>query len=347
MASRYRTNLTFTPEQKFAQKFLAKWKIRPPIDIQRIIKDYADLEEIAEPIVGSVDALVVGTPSGRPKIIASRFRKNERRYRFTLAHELGHIKMPWQIGTVFCHTDLEISSQVDSLDFWKIEDQANRFASELLLPTPWLKEMFSQCSKNPAHGISQIAKVAQTSLTATIIAITRICSQGMMVIVTEHGRVTFTSISPGSCCVIPANGTVLDYEQYRDLDCIICEHASVNLDKKMAVIYFPDETDLDDDMRSRVQAVSADTLKVILADLRFPEEKRQAIHNVINGIIGSLFENTRSSMEPGELFQCLKRRFINRNNLEPVCRHPKFNDFLLARAYELAARNVPAKVYRP
>lgn len=70
------------------------------------------------------------------------------RQRFTLAHELGHVRLHWQLLEKAVHVD-KGSLRRDSLSSTgtdPVEIAANAFASELLMPTFLLKEIVGERS---------------------------------------------------------------------------------------------------------------------------------------------------------------------------------------------------------
>ena len=118
-----------------------------PVDVAGIARNYCDVEWDDVPFV---DAVLVGkTRRERPLIVLANC-KPRRRERFTLAHELGHALIPWHLGVMTCHTD------------WRNPDpeevEANRFASELLLPRAYVEQQSLERSlprrSRDVHGIS-------------------------------------------------------------------------------------------------------------------------------------------------------------------------------------------------
>jgi Zn-dependent peptidase ImmA (M78 family) len=97
-----------------------------------------DLEKVAFP--ADCDAVILGLADDdqRPRIVLNSTRPPTRR-RFTLAHEIGHFRIPWHLGTIVCHTDFGESDE-DDLLHRASEGEANTFAYELLLPQQWLRD---------------------------------------------------------------------------------------------------------------------------------------------------------------------------------------------------------------
>ncbi|KUG06358.1 hypothetical protein ASU33_03100 [Solirubrum puertoriconensis] len=65
-----------------------------------------------------------------------------------MAHELGHIIIPWHIGTLIADNAnsfvIPESIYEASQAYWGIENEANRFAAELLMPRDWVLEQINE-----------------------------------------------------------------------------------------------------------------------------------------------------------------------------------------------------------
>ncbi len=81
--------------------------------------------------------------------------KNEGRYRFTCAHELGHIMLHSNVKRVFHDQYIGEAEQVD-----KFERQADRFAAAFLMPIPLLVSEFFAAVKTHAPGAKQAIETA-------------------------------------------------------------------------------------------------------------------------------------------------------------------------------------------
>lgn len=128
------------PEEKMAARVLAKRKLEPPYDLKALALSYGDLSFKRFPF--KADGITVGIGiQTRPHIIINTDCP-ETRQKFTLAHEIGHVVIPWHTGTVISHLE---PANADH-DYWVMEQEANRFAAELLMPTAWLKIQFANAS---------------------------------------------------------------------------------------------------------------------------------------------------------------------------------------------------------
>ena len=80
-----------------AQLLLNRNKIkRLPVPIASIAKKYCFLKIFDIPF--DLDGVVITDKSNKTVLINSRVHRNRRR--FTLAHELGHVVIPWHTGVI-------------------------------------------------------------------------------------------------------------------------------------------------------------------------------------------------------------------------------------------------------
>src|SRR4051794_9187047 len=99
MAQENRRDPDLTPEEKAARLVLARSGERPPVNVRLIAAEFATVKEAAFTV--SCDAITIREPGdrGRPRILLNtNSTKYEPRKRFTLSHEVGHIKIPWHCG---------------------------------------------------------------------------------------------------------------------------------------------------------------------------------------------------------------------------------------------------------
>ncbi|HYE12459.1 MAG TPA: ImmA/IrrE family metallo-endopeptidase [Patescibacteria group bacterium] len=102
-------------------------KLTPPIDILEVCKAY-DLKVYNEDIK-SAEAFLIVSQGKKSIIINEKKIPYIPRQRFTIAHEVGHFIIPWHEGQYKCkHIGDFNTSDIH-------ENEANIFASELLVPT--------------------------------------------------------------------------------------------------------------------------------------------------------------------------------------------------------------------
>src|SRR5919108_1294745 len=136
MASQDRPDLVDLDRPRLiGQRIVERFSLTPPVDIRMLLDHYAEVEVAVIP--ADCDALVIGLNQAsvvRPKVIVHP-NKPERRRRFSMAHELGHILIPGHISGELCFMDEGFYGSSDH------ERQAHSFGSEVLMPTRWLAEI--------------------------------------------------------------------------------------------------------------------------------------------------------------------------------------------------------------
>lgn len=123
--------------RKRARLFFQYHKLSLPVDIEKILNSYASVEETYIPIEG--DAICINNIEMPHIIIKSNM--SPYRKRFTYAHELAHLQIPSHTGMISCTT--EFSDSIDMSAYYKMEQEANAFAAELLMPSDWLASLIS------------------------------------------------------------------------------------------------------------------------------------------------------------------------------------------------------------
>lgn len=159
MAQRDRSTSGLSREQRLAATLIERLHLSPPVDVHDVAEQFADLEEAAIP--GTCDGLAIGLAHPRPRIIVKP-SGNTRRQRFTLAHELGHVLLPWHDGSnLACLTRPGEFSEYQAS---RAETEANRFAAELLVPESWIRALIT------GHGVAQLCPLMQAIEVAEVSA---------------------------------------------------------------------------------------------------------------------------------------------------------------------------------
>lgn len=154
------------PEEKLAARTLLRHNLIPPYDLERLASNYGDIELILFPF--RADGVTVGIGSAeRPGILINSDSPPTRR-KFTLAHELGHIIIPWHTGTVVSH--LESAEGEYDFEYERMEQEANRFAAELLMPSSWIKNCYSK-EKSFSSFLKGIVRDSGASRDAALIKV--------------------------------------------------------------------------------------------------------------------------------------------------------------------------------
>lgn len=147
------------PEERMAARLVDRLQLVPPIDVEGLCRSFADLSFKLFPI--DIDGLCLDLKKAgkRPKVWVSKSMPAVRR-RFTLAHEIGHIIIPWHAGTIV--DEIEAPRSHERTKYREMEAEANRFAAELLMPSAWTVGV-AERSEHVAglmHSLQQIARVS-------------------------------------------------------------------------------------------------------------------------------------------------------------------------------------------
>lgn len=136
-----------------ANRVLAIRKLTPPFDLDQLASEYGELEYHELPF--GVDGITIGIGvTAKPRILINASAPTTRR-KFTLAHEIGHVVIPWHTGTIVSHLE---PGEVNAA-YMQMEAEANRFAAELLMPSDWLVEEFKRTGSVERYFRSVLAKV--------------------------------------------------------------------------------------------------------------------------------------------------------------------------------------------
>lgn len=129
--------------------------------------------------------------SGRHGIIGYRRDIQEPgRIAFTIAHELGH----WELHPLHSQAISCTAGDIAAYKGTGIEQEANAFAAELLMPTPMLAQSLQYASAT-IQKAAEVASTYGTSLTAAVIRVVELIDCPAMVVVSEDNRVKWVSKS--------------------------------------------------------------------------------------------------------------------------------------------------------
>ena len=137
---------------------------KPPVILSRVVKYWNDLKVTLEDIEGEaflVDLGSVGTN------ILIKSKANRGRQRFSLAHEIGHLILK-ENGILISQSSLKSRNL-------EIERWCNEFASELLMPSAWIKTDVLGQKVSSLFALSyKLAEKYQVSFEAMLIRLTEV-----------------------------------------------------------------------------------------------------------------------------------------------------------------------------
>ena len=174
----------FDAARKYASKIVKKEHLSPPINPINIIRSMGiELEEKYNNYgIEAYSELGI-----TPKIVINSEFTFPARKRFTLAHELGHIIIPWHNGDVRCNTDtpyrtIEGQRKIDTQEL-----EANIFASELLMPHDWLVSKLGDTTLSFQQCLNYVSEQAETSIMACLYALEDALPPGHVYFVQKDG----------------------------------------------------------------------------------------------------------------------------------------------------------------
>lgn len=154
--------------KKLATNIVNKYNLNPPVDPVSIIESYGVKIIEGQNQYGIEAYTNLGNSN---EIYINTDVTFAPRKKFTLAHELGHIIIPWHNGDIKCNTDTPYNfiGGKRLLDIQELE--ANIFASELLMPNEWIKQQIPNEDIDLEELIKSIKDKAETSVMACLYAL--------------------------------------------------------------------------------------------------------------------------------------------------------------------------------
>ena len=198
MAERQRVmESRINPISRIANRVIEKYNLFPPINIKELVGKYAKLSFIHIPYE-DVDGITLNlkVPGKSTHVIVNR-EKPSVRQRFTMAHELGHILIPWHVGDVIVDAigdGLELDS--DS-NYWRREAEANTFAGELLIPFSYVSDLLSK-KEDLSEVHNDISANCQISVFAAAIRLAKLLPANTVYASERNGFVEFSGHTEGT-----------------------------------------------------------------------------------------------------------------------------------------------------
>lgn len=318
------------PEINLARRLVVRFKLSPPVDILTLAQKYADVSIEALPFNADGVCYDLKKSGVRPKIVLNGLRPKTR-LRFTLAHELGHVLIPWHTGIMIDDTTIHPSVMVS---YSEMEPEANRFASEILLPGEWVLNT-ARIFTDPIELIVHISEKAHVSHLAALIKLVPLLEPGHIYAqLNRNGSVEMSGRSPGTLAESPTYGELPRGSPHFPF----VEHFWEGEVRGHKFLWWklPSHVSMPEagDGRDWRQI-----LDEILEDIPNFSDERHHIRQSINGIIGAV--NGRSSKQTlEELYASLLLRFEVRRKeggfYRYIVEHPKFSDFLIRRLKVIA-----------
>jgi Zn-dependent peptidase ImmA (M78 family) len=329
------TNIQLYPE-KYAKLLCERRSLVPPIDVEALIKEYAELIYDIIPIPG-IDgvSLNIKVPGETTKVIVNNSIPITRQ-RFTLAHELGHIIIPWHVGDLIIDLiQVEDGYLKDPWAHQEIERQANQFAAELLMPSEWVKSLFisgadlaqihkvitDQCIVSPLAAALRIIDLHESAVA--------FCETDILRMVNHFGQSNKSKLVPVS------HGKRISIEQF---DRIKNQYSACTFHHSSFYHWWIFE---DEDVNQHLDERSwREILDQIIDDCKIEDSKTLKFR--LNGVIAH--ENSVSQRlpsgehNPENLFTATLRRLV-RDEFKQISEHPDFKKFVAKRVNDFFPNN--------
>lgn len=143
----------------FANILRKKHNLTVPVDIKALVEEYAVLEFKRFPADAStIDGVTLNLKKADKVQVFINTRQPQTRLQFTLAHELGHIIIPWHTGNII--ENFSNDENEDPFSNYSIcESEADEFASELLLPSDWVNDLVNDI--NDIQGLKEVVETIE------------------------------------------------------------------------------------------------------------------------------------------------------------------------------------------
>lgn len=265
----------------------------------------------------------------RPRIMVSN-RMSTRRQRFTLAHEIGHIVIPWHNGAII--DDLSAPGPGEQTAYRRVEAEANRFASELLMPTDWVRTLIVRADHLGAV-MQTVAYVADVSWQAALYKTLRTGPPGYIAAIVENDAIVEAEATRGSWAEPPAAGSAID--------AIDMQHAFdpyvVTGDARRYYWWRLRDPAEGHEFNPELSAL----LESILASL--PSARQAPARNSIEVIVSYALGGAGARASADQLLKACADATRNRQDRDAavasISAHPRFEDYLRARVDEHVRAN--------
>lgn len=319
-------------EEILAARVVDRFGLNPPVDLHRVAEACAEVESDAIP--GRCDGLVIGLhASTSPPLILLKDSAPALRQRFTFAHELGHVLLPWHLGDYVCDTTRWFADAAHHLV--AAETQANRFAAHLLVPPPWLLELIDDVgSDEPLQLMLTTADEAQVSPYVACIRLVMTLPKGHAFAIVGHDQgVALSGESPGSKITPPEVGEPLDRRRLDRTAMRVAEHT---YGTKTVIWWSFLESDLADDDEESDDRSAAEILSLLLE--RHGGERSGTLQQRLGGIVGYAngVAKRQGITSAAQLYPWFRSRFATIRDIpEAVLEDPDFTRWLKKRAEDL------------
>lgn len=325
------------PEEKIAGIYRKRREISDAIDIFRFAEEFTDVEY--DSIPGSADGILLKHNDRARPLIIIRDSIGQARKVFTLGHELGHLLLPWHNNPLYVDNASQLSGAATGNYSARggIETEANRFASELLMPTEWVKRLIAQ-DLTLEYVISKILEVGVSDLALMYKLID--CSDGPLVFVEtdKRGAVVKARRSASVKAPLPVKGQVINQDLFSLSECYPKKIYSGRV--------FWWRLDAQENHQNHsLNIISTKSSKTVLAEmlsdpaLGLTDDEQKSLRGTLNGVIGGIKSMVMQNGQMGIQYDPRTRicqSLAHRPEFFGFLNHPKFEEFIDATIKEIS-----------
>lgn len=305
-----------------ARRYVAKHDLAPPVDPRLLLEQIhgAEVYREAWPLE-EVDAILTGFDEN--PAVYYRATDNALRERFTLAHELGHLVIPWHTPNSSCASG---DGEPDSTPRTN-ESEADLFASCLLVPDLWLQELLNRHGVDMSAILQELDTVEVTTI-AALRGLRRMLLPGW-VFVAYQGDVWIASAGTS---LGPAELRTPGLEWLR-AECRQSGSATINA---YPIEWFRMHEDallppFDEDARTNrellLQAISVVTASIT---------EQRHLEQVANGVVGAM-KNKTSGRPAGQAYSALLYKIGEHEELQALLDVDSFKTWVARRSREICS----------
>lgn len=312
---------------KLARRVIEKYGLTPPIDVEKLVSDRAKLLFATIPVRG-VDGICLNLKApGKEQTVIVNDKNPRYRQRFTLAHELGHIVIPWHTGSVIDDLDPDETGGVEG--FLEMEQEANAFAAELLMPSIWVADVIEE-TKDLAKIHQRISKDCDVSLHAAAICLVNALPKNVVYAVARERFVEFAGRSEGTLANSLAADSKLEVDAY---DYAESHYTATHAGRDIHWWKLPQRLSIQDVDDRDWRAILDD----IVDDLALGDEEEEKFKKSVNGVAAYANSVAKRSEDYSiaTLVAACIQRFKGRPEFDAFARHPAFDAFIAKKAEAL------------
>ncbi|MFJ3449761.1 ImmA/IrrE family metallo-endopeptidase [Pseudomonas sichuanensis] len=314
----------------YAKRMHSHHKLTLPVDVEHLAKKYANLRFEEFPIDIDGVAANLKQRGKTPTILVNKDRPKSRK-RFTLAHEIGHVVMPWHMGTI---CDITNENLVDgSQEYLTMEAEANAFATELLMPTIWIQRLLDE-HENLATISQIIVKNGGVSPIAATLRLRAMLPAGyLFIVMNSKESITYAGRSDGTYATPPNKGDGPD--AIKRLSYASDTYTFTAGTNTYFWFKLPDEIELEGESDGDWRLLLDTIVKEITRNTDEQIKYKQKVNGVLgyaNSLIGKGAQTEKS------LYSACVQRFANNSALDPITKHKKFKNFLASKIRDLMSK---------